>query len=569
MAILFTVWGIHAPTAYAQAGFGLDPTGRSGQAPPPLPEERPSGPSPLPEIIPLPPMPEEEPGRLPRAKVQVRKIEVTGNTVISTEELSQITALYENRELTSEDLEGLRRELTMYYVRKGYINSGAIIPDQDVVEGVVICRIIEGTLNRIEVTGNTWFRSAYLEKRVALGSGPPLNVLSLQERLVLLQQDLRIERINAELRPGVSPGESVLSVAVAERTPYHGWLRFNNYQSPTVGGERGQTEFSHQNLLGWGDTLDIIYGRSDGIDPEVEATYAFPFTVYDTTLGLEYRRNDFSVVEQPFQDLDVKSESEIYGISLRQPCYRSLNQELCGMLTFERLWNQTYLLGEKFSFSLGPEDGESVVTALRLGLEWTYRTPMQVWALRSRFSWGLDALGSTINGSSYPDSRFFCWLGQFQWARRIELMHMQVIFRADLQLARDPLLPLEQIAVGGRYSVRGYRENQMVRDNGFISSLELRIPLIENKPWAESLQLAPFADFGRAWNEDLPVPSSEDFASIGSIGIGIRWAVAWARLWPLRPEVELYWGYPFRDIEAARWDLQDEGIHLQVSLAAF
>jgi hemolysin activation/secretion protein len=566
---VLAVLGTHAPTANAQARFGLDPTGRSGEAPPPLPEERPSVPSPLPEVSPLPPMPEEEAGRLPRAKVQVRKIKVTGNTVISAEELSTVSAPYENRELTSEDLETLRRELTMYYVKRGYINSGAIIPDQDVVEGVVTFRIIEGRLDHIEVTGNKWFRSSYLEKRVALGSGPPLNVLSLQERLLLLQQDPHIERINAELRPGVNAGESILDVAVAEKTPYHGWLRFNNYQSPTVGGERGQGELTHQNLLGYGDALDISYGRSDGIDPEVEATYTLPFTVYDTTLDLEYRRNDFSVVEQPFQDLDVESESEIYGVGVRQPCYRSLNQELDGVLTFERLWNQTYLLGEKFSFSLGPENGESVVTALRFGLEWTYRTPVQVWALRSRFSWGLDALDSTINNSSYPDSRFFCWLGQFQWARRMQLLHMQLIFRADLQLSRDPLLPLEQIAVGGRYSVRGYRENQMVRDNGFITSLEFRIPLVENKPWAESLQLAPFADFGRAWNEDLPVPSSDEFASIGSIGVGIRWAVAVPRPWALRPEVELYWGYPFRDIEAARWDLQDEGIHLQVSLAAF
>lgn len=569
MVIALAVVGTPVPVVYAQTGFGLDPTGRSGQAPPLLPEERPLGSSPLPEITPLPPMPEEAPDRLPRAKVQARKIEIVGNTVISTEELSTVSAPYEHRELTSEDLEALRRELTIYYVKKGYINSGAIIPDQDVVEGVITYRIIEGTLNRIEVTGTKWFRSSYLKKRIARGSGPPLNVVALQNRLLLLQQDPRIERINAELRPGVSAGESMLGVAVAERIPYQGRVRFNNYQSPTVGGERGQTEFSHQNLFGVGDTLDLIYGGSDGIEPEVEARYSIPFTVYDTTVGLEYRRNDFSVVEQPFRNLDVESKSEICGLSLRQPCFRSLRQELTGVLTFERLWNQTYLLGEKFSFSLGPEDGESVVTALRLGLEWTYRTQMQVWALRSRFSWGMDAWGSTINGSSYPDSRFFCWLGQFQWVRRIGLMNMQLIFRADLQLSRDPLLPLEQIAVGGRYSVRGYRENQMVRDNGLISSLECRIPLAGNKLWAESLQLAPFADFGRAWNEGLPVPSSEEFKSIGSVGIGIRWAVALVRPWPLRPEVELYWGYPFRDIEAARWDLQDEGIHLQVSLTAF
>jgi hemolysin activation/secretion protein len=58
-------------------------------------------------------------------------------------------------------------------------------------------------------------------------------------------------------------------------------------------------------------------------------------------------------------------------------------------------------------------------------------------------------------------------------------------------------LPLEQMAIGGRFSVRGYRENTMVRDHGLIVSLEGRIPLVENRRWAEFVQLVPFVDFGR------------------------------------------------------------------------
>ena len=44
---------------------------------------------------------------------------------------------------------------------------------------------------------------------------------------------------------------------------------------------------------------------------------------------------------------------------------------------------------------------------------------------------------------------------------------------------------MEQIAVGGMRTVRGYRENQMVRDNALISSLELRIPLLRTALGAE------------------------------------------------------------------------------------
>jgi hemolysin activation/secretion protein len=209
-----------------------------------------------------PPPPPQAPPTLPKGedqepldKVFVRKILVTGSSVFSSEELAQITAPYENRSLTSEDLEALRRALTLHYINAGYINSGAILPDQVVREGMVTIQIVEGMLSHVEVEGNKWFRESYIRDRLAAGAGPPVNVNPLQQRLQLLQQDTRIRAIHAELRPGVKPGEAVLKVNVEEKTPFYAWFAFNNYQSPSVGAERGLLTLAHQNLTGHGDIL--------------------------------------------------------------------------------------------------------------------------------------------------------------------------------------------------------------------------------------------------------------------------------------------------------------------------
>jgi len=282
---------------------------------------------------------------------------------------------------------------------------------------------------------------------------------------------------------------------------------------------------------------------------------------------MRYRKNDFDVVEEPFEPLDVESKSDIYQLSLRHPFYRTLTQELAMSLTGERLWNRTFLLGEPFSFSPGAEDGESTVTAVRFSQEWTYRTQRQVIAARSRFSLGIDALDATIHDPDIADGRFFSWLGQFQWARVFGPWDIQLIFKTDLQLCNEPLLPLEQIAVGGRYSVRGYRENQLVRDEGLIASLESRIPIVHNKPWAEYLQFAPFIDFGKAWNRGIRTPSPR---SISSVGLGLRWAATLMRTpFTLRPRLEIYWGHPLRDVDTPENDLQDDGIHFQLVIAVF
>ncbi len=203
--------------AGARAAF-VDPTGRSGEAPT-LPQDF-QPPKPQPGTL-LPPAPLAPKGEaVPGLRVFVREIKVTGSTVFSAEELAKLTAPYLNREVTSEDLEALRVALTVLYVNKGYVNSGAILPDQKVADGVVHYQIIEGRLTGVEVQGNRWFRSSYFQKRFLLDAGPPLNINALQQRLQLMLEDSRIQRLNAELRPGVARGDGILDVRVEEPRPY-------------------------------------------------------------------------------------------------------------------------------------------------------------------------------------------------------------------------------------------------------------------------------------------------------------------------------------------------------------
>jgi len=555
------------PYAFCQTLPNLDPTGRSGDRLPDLLEQKTPTQIPV-KILPPAPAPSEESGGSFIKGVFVRKIVVTGSTVFTKEEIATVTAPYENRNVNMEDLELLRRALTLLYVNKGYINSGAVIPDQTVVNGLITLQVIEGKLTNIDVEGNKWFRDSFLRDRIMLGARTPVDVHALQDRLQLLQQDQRIQRIQAELRPGGNPGESELTVRVEEKSPYYIWLAFNNYQSPAVGAERGLLTLAHQNLSGRGDILSLTYGGSSGLNPLIDVWYAVPINVHDTSLLFRYRKNDFGVVDKVFGPLDIVSKSESFEITLRQPVYRTLDQEFALALTLEHETNRTSLLGEPFSFSPGEVNGRSIVIPLRFLQEWTYRTQRQVFALRSRFSFGMDAMDATINDDKrIPDGKFFSWLGQFQWARLIDLLDSQLLFRADLQLSNQPLLPIEQIGVGGRYSVRGYRENLLVRDQAFITSLEARIPIVQNKRWADYLQVCPFFDYGRATNKDLPTPSPKD---ISSVGLGLRWSALGIKLpVTLKPEVELYWGHPLRHIDQPHEELQDSGIHFQVAVTGY
>ncbi|TKB66536.1 MAG: ShlB/FhaC/HecB family hemolysin secretion/activation protein [Nitrospira sp.] len=543
----------------------FDPTGRSGEPPAPLKKEfKPPTPTPRP-TLPVVPIPPDEEGKKPLGQIQVfvSDIHVTGSTVFTDAELADVTAPYKNRTLTTEDLERFRLALTLLYVNKGYITSGAMIPDQDVVSGAIVLQIVEGRLATIDVGGQNWFRAGYLRDRIERGAQTPLRLEPLQERLQLLQQDPRIERVNAELRPGEKRGDSIMQLQIKEANPWKAWLEFNNYQTPVVGAERGLATVAHQNVTGNGDAFSFSYGRSRGVNPIISTSYSLPLNRYDTTFIASYRRNDFLVVENPFRFLDLNGESEIIGLMFRQPVYRTLSDEFALALTGEHLYSKVSSIFDTAGLSSlfvpgSSNTGASTVSALRFTQEYVHRTPTTVIAARSRFSVGVDVLSATNNSGPLPDGQFFSWLGQAQAVRRFDdWWGMQLLGQMSLQLANDRLFPLEQVPVGGRFSVRGYRESSLIRDNAFLASVESRFPLMSYVTGEPLLQFAQFVDLGRAWSAKGLTP---DPHTLASVGLGLRWHI----LPRDRAHVELYWGLPLNHIPHPPGNLQDHGIHLQV-----
>jgi hemolysin activation/secretion protein len=487
----------------------------------------------------------------------VRRFEIVGSTVFTQDVLNAQAAPFLNHPIGSEALEELRLRLTRLYVEAGYINSGAAIPDQDIKDGVVTVRIVEGILAEVVVGGEHAFDADFVASRLKLGAGRPLNVSSLQERLQLLLQDPQFERINAELAPGNRLGEGVLRAVVTEAPRYTVGATLANNRSPSVGSNRLELFGAARNLFGRADSWSLRLGHSRGID-DYALNATIPLSVDDTLLSLRFDRNTSGVIEEPFNTLDIESRSRTLEIGLRHPWFRTLQQSLTLGATLSSRDSVTYLGGEPFSFSPGVHNGKSVVTALRFSADWLDRGQDHVFSVRGVLSCGLDAFGATVNSDGTPDSRFASGLLQAQWVHRLSEEGAQAILRGDIQSSDSPLLSLEKFAIGGADSVRGFRENQLTRDRGWIGSAEIRLPVgrlplpgLFEQPGDGKIFFALFADAGRAWDRGGPKDS------LWGVGPGLRWEVS--------PDAhaQLYWAGRRKKIENAHNDLQDRGVHFR------
>jgi len=493
----------------------------------------------------------------------LRKIHITGNTVLSDAELQAISRPYEGRNVNEDELRQLRQDLTAYYIGKGFINSGAVLPEQDIKNGELDIMIVEGRLTEIELEGLDHLKEFYIRSRLQGDEDAPLNVNDLQHRLQILQQNALIQKINADLSPGLKPGAARLHARLQENRPWYLTFGGDNNGVPSVGAERIAVWAGHRNLFGIGDAVNGNFNISEG-QTQYAFDYALPFTPWDTRFITSYQHAQADVVEKPFDQLNIFNESDSIAIGVSQPVWQTLENSLTLGVTGEWRHSKAFLLNEAFSFSRGAINGVSNVSVLRFSQDWLNRTDTHVYAARSILNWGIDAFNATINpgSSELPDGRYFFWLGQAQWVQKLFDTGIEMHLQGNAQLAANPLLSLEQYALGGMYSVRGYRKNQLVRDNGFSSTLELRtpIPYLDDYLGKDVLRFAPFMDYGRAWYTEFTTPSPHVLASAG-VGLHID---------PVKElHMEFYWARPLRKIEYNGYDLQDSGIHFQMAYTPF
>ncbi|EKV02205.1 hemolysin activation/secretion protein [Leptolyngbya sp. PCC 7375] len=532
--------------------------------PPPLtPQPEPLPAQDLPSADELLDQPQEQPNQSPipidSGTFLIDRFEFVNNTAFDDETLQGVTNEFTGESQTFADVAAARAAVTQLYIDEGYATSGAIVPQQQIVDGIVLMEIIEGSLSEILVTGNRRLHPGYISSRIALGATAPLNVNTLVKRLQLLQLDPLITTISADLQASPQAGQNRLVVSVVEADSFGITYTLDNNRSPSVGTVRNQLQATEANLLGLGDRLSIGYTTTSGSNG-INIDYTLPISPHGSTLRLAIDTSDNDVIEEPFDALDIDSDSNFFELALKYPLKFTPAQEFAIGLTASHQRAQTSLGIDNIGpipLSLGADnEGRTRVSALRFFQAWTQRSKAEVLALRSQFNLGLDMLDATVNDGDIPDSRFFSWQGQAQWLR-ILAPDTLLLLKGSAQLTTDPLLSLEQLSLGGQSTVRGYRQNLLSTDNGLLASAEVRLPIWRDRTNDRLLQVTPFLDAGYGWNREGNNP--DPLASVG-IGLLFRQQDMIGRL---------DWGIPLISEEDDRDSLQKNGLYFTLQYSFF
>lgn len=444
------------------------------------------------------------------------------------------------RRLGFSGLQGLAAETTAALQRRGHLLAQAVLPPQDVTEGVVEISIVDGRLDELRIERAEGTRISDARVRAALE--PLLSREGLQERdleaALLWVNDLPGVEVRGRLGAGASAGAAALTLGVRQDGPVAALVSADTFGTPTTGRFQVGARVSLIDPTGRGERLDLDVVLSEGnrLGRAVLRLPTFrPGTVLslDAT-GMRYRNTDptgrsaglrgssFGLGARIEHDL-IRSRRANLRINLGASTSAIRDDSAAGMLQDKRIRKLSLGISGDLrarSDAYGMWDVGLVIGRLDLS-----RIPGALAA---------DAAGPRTQGGFRRVNATVRYVHPLGAATELAMT-------ASGQHAFGNLDSSEKFSLGGPFGVRAWPVGEGKGDSGLLGTLELRHrPALAAAGGA--LELVAFVDTGRvrlnARPSGVPIAtvSGRNSYGLSGAGIGVRWVqgnldlrASWAR----------------------------------------
>jgi hemolysin activation/secretion protein len=448
----------------------------------------------------------------------LRAVDIEGVTAFPKADALACTEDLPGKTVGAIEIVELTQCITRLYRERGFFLSRAVVPPQEVMDGTLKVRAIEGYIAAVTPTG---ISQADADGQFANALSERPGRLATFERALLLLADRAGHRVTAsQLAP--DPNDPARFTLVLGVEVSHVAWRF-------YGDNRGTEPHGPEQVLG-SVAFNALLADGDRLAFQV---FTAPTDTAELIFGdLNYARSwvagafwtEFGASASRSRDgngppiLAPVSETErIYG-RITVPVLRTRAQSLWTHLAVDARSTELY-------DPLGP-DADEATRAVRASANYTLVLGDTRGDAMIELAHGLDVFGASENG----DAALTRADGRPQFTRvRLDasVQHKfsdrwEFVVMAAGQLADGALVAAEEFGGGGARFGRAYDYSEIVGDDGIAGAAELRWGWRNAFDAAVAhLQLYAYVDAVRIWNIGAD-PFQLDDASLSSAGGGIR-----------------------------------------------
>lgn len=412
---------------------------------------------------------------------EVREIRLSGAANLDARRRERLLAPYTGRCLTLEDINQLLAAITNDYVERGFVTTRAYVPPQDLSGGRLEILVVEGVVERIRVDDGG-------ADSVSVGTAFPGvegRILNLRDLEQGLDQINRLGSNNAtlDIEPGSEAGASVVVIRNHPGNRYFASLGADSSGSDSTGRDQAGATVGANNLLGLNDFLSFSDRRSVPQDEAGKLSAAQTFTAsvpygYSTFTFSVSRSRYVSSVTGGAGTFKTTGSSKNTSFKVDHVAYRDRANRLSLSAAVTAKQARNYILESLIAAS------SRNLAVLDLDANLTTGFAGGVLVLDGGYARGLKNFGALDDPAGLPRgvprAQFEKLKYGFTWSRPFRAAGLDASFSTALvgQYADDALYGSEQIAAGGFYTVRGYRNLSIAGDRGYYvrNDLAVRVP---------------------------------------------------------------------------------------------
>ena len=402
-------------------------------------------------------------------KFKLNRVIFEGNTVFSDKRLQKLVKDKIGKEIYLEDVMNMTIQVSRLYHKKGYITSYAYLDAQEIVDGVVKIDIKESRIAKKECSGNKWERDRYLNNFViggfGLNEGNVFNARALQGAMKTINNSGYMQ--GSVVLSKDKNSDTEIKLNVEDRFPISLDMGWDDFGRNYTGRQRYTAVLGIDNLTGFGDKIyggTILSTASKGY----LAGYEIPLGRWGTKLGFDYSHSNMSL-GGPYRNLGITGVANDYIVRLTQPIKNTATQEVNFTVAFD--W-----LDAKSESSVNGVLSDYSLRVVRTSLNGIFDDKHGRTISNVGVDIGIGGLGASNSIHNVADSSFYKFVGMLARIQRLPKDCLG-IFRINGQYTPQSLYPVEQMFIGGAYSIRGYQPSELIGDYGIGGSLELRTPI--------------------------------------------------------------------------------------------
>ncbi len=366
----------------------------------------------------------------------------------------------------------IARKITRFYADEGYPLSLAYVPVQEIENGQVRIRIIEGFVGEVDVSDappSMQGRLRSIAKKIT--SERPLTQKTL-ERSLLLANQLPGLKVTGVLQRGSSAEAGVKMVMKAERKRFNIAAGVNNRASRAVGREQFYGKLSFNDILTGVDSFRFMAVQSTKVDELTffATGYSTLLNAQGLALNLGATRSEAAPGVPFLRDLGFETMGWTASAGLSYPVILERDRQF--VLAADFSWKEF-----QSAFGVTPNTRDTLWTS-EFSAAYKFKDGLKGSnSVAAKMVRGWDIFDATQVGSPQASrqgagAEFVAFIADVGRSQKLT-ESISLTISASAQTANKPLLSSEQCGFGGGGFGRGYDPFEIAGDRCITGLLEL------------------------------------------------------------------------------------------------